>query len=84
MRRVILTNEQNRAINGDAHKVVSEEEVRLFTAAEAARILHVSRNAIYTLWRKGQLDYWRINGTTTTNLTAIREFLERTRNEGDI
>ena len=54
--------------------------IRLITATEAARVLHVSRNAIYTLWRKGLLDFWSINGTRTTNLRAIGEFLEKTRN----
>ena len=63
-------------------KVSTAEELRLFTAAEAARILHVSRNVIYALWRDGQLDFWRINGTMTTNLTAIRDYLERMRNRG--
>ena len=81
MRKVILTNEQNRSINDDTRRVVTEEGLRLFTAAEAARILHVSRNAVYSLWRDGQLDYWRINGTMTTNLTAIQDFLERTKNK---
>ena len=54
--------------------------IRLITATEAARVLHVSRNAIYTLWRKGLLDFWSINGTRTTNLNAIWDFLDRTRN----
>ena len=63
-------------------EVSTVEELRLFTAAEAARILHVSRNVIYALWRDGELDFWRINGTMTTNLTAIRDYLERMRNRG--
>ncbi len=54
--------------------------IRLITATEAARVLHISRNAVYTLWRKGLLDFWSINGTRTTNLNAIGEFLEKTRN----
>ena len=54
--------------------------ISLITATEAAQVLHVSRNAIYTLWRKGLLDFWSINGTRTTNLNAIGEFLEKTRN----
>ena len=53
---------------------------RLITATEAARVLHVSRNAVYTLWRKGLLDFWSVNGTRTTNLNAIGDFLEKTRN----
>ena len=81
MRKVILTNEQKGSINDDTRRVVTEEGLRLFTAVEAARILHVSRNAVYSLWRDGQLDYWRINGTMTTNLTAIQDFLERTKNK---
>ena len=63
-------------------EVSTTEELRLFTASEAARILHVSRNVIYALWRDGELDFWRINGTMTTNLTAIRDYLERMRNRG--
>ena len=123
MRKVILTNERNRSMNSNAHRVVGEsarltageahskrngkacptagemhsakteetrfptaevssvEELRLFTAAEAARTLRVSCNVIYALWRDGQLDFWRINGTMTTNLTAIRDFLERMKNK---
>ena len=139
MRKVILTNERNRSMNSNAHRVVGEsarltaeeahfkrngktcptageahskrnekacptagemhsakteeagfhtaevsttEELRLFTASEAARILHVSRNVIYALWRDGEMDFWRINGTMTTNLGAIRDYLERMRNGG--
>ena len=63
-------------------EVSTAEELRLFTASEAARILHVSRNVIYALWRDGELDFWRINGTMTTNLGAIRDYLERMRNGG--
>ena len=63
-------------------EVSTAEDLRLFTASEAARILHVSRNVIYALWRDGELDFWRINGTMTTNLGAIRDYLERMRNGG--
>lgn len=80
MRGVNLTNTQNRAINDGAPGDTPEKEIRLFTATEAARILHVSRNAVYTLWRKKQLDYWCINGTMTTNLSAIRSFLQQMKN----
>ena len=81
MRNVILTNEPNRVINNDGeHRVVRDEAIRLFTAADAATVLHISRNAVYALWRKGLLDYWNINGTKLTNLTAISDFLERTKN----
>ena len=76
--------EVHSAKNEDARfhtaEVSTLEELHLFTASEAAKILHVSRNAIYALWRDGQLDFWRINGTMTTNLTAIRDFLERAKN----
>ena len=82
MQEVILTNEHSGVSNSNAHRVAADEELRLFTAAEAARILHVSRNVIYALWRDGELDFWRINGTMTTNLTAIRDYLERMRNGG--
>lgn len=57
-----------------------ETEIRLFPASEVAKVLHISRNAVYTLWRKGLLDYWCINGTRMTNITAINDFLERTKN----
>lgn len=82
MRRVILTNNENRVINNDAERrVVGSEEIRLFTASEAAKVLHISRNAVYTIWRNGLLDYWNINGTKVTNLTAIADFLESTKNQ---
>ena len=83
-----VVGESTRLTAGEAHsttegvRLQTSEELRLFTAAEAARILHVSRNVIYALWRDGQLDFWRINGTMTTNLGAIRDYLERMRNGG--
>lgn len=59
---------------------MSESEIRLFTATEASKVLHVNRGTVYTLWNKGLLDFWSINGTRVTNLNAIRSFLERTKN----
>lgn len=84
MRNVILTDEQNRVINNGEHRVVRDDAIRLFTAADAATVLHISRNAVYALWRKGLLDYWNINGTKLTNLTAISDFLERTKNADEL
>ena len=60
------------------------EVIRLFTATEAAKVLHISRNAIYTLWRKELLDFWNNNGTKVTNLTAISDFLDRTKKNTDL
>ena len=59
---------------------MSETDIRLFAASEAAKILHVNRCTVYTLWDKGLLDFWEINGTRVTNLAAISDFLDRTRN----
>ena len=57
------------------------EEIRLIGAREAAKILGVNANTVYKLWAKGLLDYWRINMTMKTNMKAIGEFLEHTRNK---
>ena len=70
----------NNLLCPESHGNMLSTGIRLITATEAAQVLHVSRNAIYTLWRKGLLDFWSINGTRTTNLRAIGDFLERTRN----
>ena len=56
------------------------EEMQLMGAREAGKILGVNANMIYKLWYAGKLDYWRLNGTMKTNLTAISEFLNRYRN----
>lgn len=55
-------------------------ELRLFGAREAAQILAVGPNIIYALWKNSMLDFWCINGTRKTNLQAIGEFLERSKN----
>ena len=57
------------------------EEIRLIGAREAAKILGVNANTVYKLWANGHLDYWRISMTLKTNLKAISEFLERSRNK---
>lgn len=56
------------------------EEMQLMGAREAGKILGVNANTIYKLWHAGKLDYWCLNGTMKTNLTAISEFLNRYRN----
>ena len=58
----------------------SVNEIRLIGAREAAKILGVNANTVYNLWKKGQLDYWRIHKTKKTNLEAIKAFLVRYKN----
>ena len=55
-------------------------DLQLIGAREAGKILGVNANMVYKLWREDKLDFWRIHGTMKTNMKAIAEFLERTRN----
>jgi len=55
-------------------------DLRLIGAREAGKILGVNANMVYKLWREDKLDFWCIHGTMKTNMKAIAEFLERTRN----
>ena len=57
------------------------ETVRLLSAKEASKILGVNPNTVYNLWNRGLLDYWRIHRTMKTNVQAISEFLNRTKNK---
>ncbi len=57
------------------------ETVRLLSAKEASKILGVNANTVYNLWNSGLLDYWRIHRTMKTNVQAITEFLNRTKNK---
>ncbi len=59
----------------------SSNELKLIGAREAAKILGVNANTVYRLWAKGLLDYWCIHRTMKTNMKAIGEFLERTKNK---
>lgn len=59
---------------------MNAEEIKLLGAKEAGVILGVNANTVYSLWKKGLLDCWTIHKTKKTNLIAIGEFLERTKN----
>jgi len=59
---------------------MTEAEIRLLSAKEAGDILGVNANTVYSLWKKGLLDYWLIHRTRKTNLRAISDFLERSKN----
>lgn len=54
--------------------------LQLIGAREAGKILGVNANMVYRLWNENHLDYWCIHGTMKTNMKAIAEFLERSRN----
>ena len=56
------------------------DELKLIGAREAAKILGVNANTVYRLWSKGLLGYWCIHHTMKTNMKAIGEFLDRTKN----
>ena len=59
---------------------MTEGELKLISARDAAKVLGVNPGVIYALWKDGRLDYWEINRTRRTNLMAIEAFLERTKN----
>ena len=56
------------------------DELKLIGAREAAKILGVNANTVYRLWAKGLLVYWCIHHTMKTNMKAIGEFLDCTKN----
>lgn len=56
---------------------MDREAMRLIGSREAARVLGIDNKGIYKLWYSNQLDFWCINGTMRTNLTAIKAYLER-------
>ncbi len=58
----------------------ADAEIRLLNARETARILRVSASTVYSLWRNDLLDYWCIHKSFKTNMKAIGEFLEKTKN----
>lgn len=74
--RTVSTNE--RPIKGG--NTICKEDIKLLSAREAAAILGVNANAVYRLRNAGLLDYWNLHGTKKTNMMAIAEFLEKTKN----
>ena len=67
-------------MQNDEH-TVQRDNIRLLSAKETGQVLGVNPNAVYALWKKNLLDFWCIHGTKKTNMAAIAEFLERTRNQ---
>ena len=61
--------------------VSSVENIRLLGSRETAQILGINPTAVYALWNKGLLDYWCIHRTKKTNINAIMDFLERSKNQ---
>ena len=51
-----------------------------YTSRETAKILRVNTGTVYSLWSNGLLDYWCIHKSLKTNMKAIGEFLEKTKN----
>ncbi len=56
------------------------DELRLLNSRETAKILRVNTGTVYSLWSNGLLDYWCIHKSLKTNMKAIGEFLEKTKN----
>ena len=59
---------------------MNQADIRLLGAKEAGEVLGVNANTVYNLWKRNLLDFWCIHGTKKTNLAAIADFLERSRN----
>ena len=58
----------------------SVDNIRLLGSRETAQILGINPTAVYALWNRGLLDYWCIHRTKKTNINAIMDFLERSKN----
>ena len=52
-------------------------DIELIGAKDAAKILGVNPNRIYTLWKNNELTWWSIGGTKKTTKEAIADFLQR-------
>lgn len=82
-----VTTKDDRIIQSDVWYDLNTKGVsptmtnlQLIGAREAGKILGVNANMIYRLWHERKLDYWNIHGTMKTNMNAIADFLERSRN----
>lgn len=84
-KKVITTNNEAAEVVSSLETRVSQpfitlENTRLLNARETGPILGINPTTVYDLWNRGLMDHWEINGTRRTNLTAIAEFLSRTKN----
>ena len=62
------------AIRGETPQRPQSEDKRLTTITNAARLLALSRNTIYTLLDTGRLDGVELNGCTRVTMQSINDF----------
>ena len=66
---------RRRAGSGASDLIPLAPAERLLTASEVARMLHVSRNTVYDMFRRGELSGLRVRGSLRLRPRGVARYL---------